>query len=182
MEAKLPYGQNALLNLQLPEEKLLAWYGCNPGEPLDDIGAAMAAEIGTMRVTEQIDALKVMGKNPMHYLVAPKIASVVIMLPLLVSLGNAVGFLGGFIIIISTGKINPYSYINAAQIMLSNYDIICSLIKATCFGLIISCISSYYGLNCKEGATSVGKNTTKAVVTSLLCIFIGNFFLSSLLF
>lgn len=146
------------------------------------IGASITAELGTMSVTEQIDALKVMGKNPISYLVTPKLMGSVISLPVLVGVGNIVGFLGGLIIVLLMNKINPYSYFSAADIMLTNYDIFCGLIKAGFFGFIIAIISCYHGLNCHRGAQSVGINTTKSVVYSLISIFIVNFFLSTLLF
>eukprot|EP01047_Picozoa_sp_COSAG01_P009876 COSAG01_NODE_412_length_17370_cov_26.910196_5_plen_251_part_00 len=146
------------------------------------IGAAIAAELGSMQVSEQIDALKVMGKNPLNFLVSPKFLAVVFILPLLVILGHVVGFIGGFIIVLSSNRVNPYSYFSSAQFMLSNYDIICSLIKGLVFAALIVLISSYFGLNCKQGAASVGKNTTNAVVSSLIAVFISNYFLSSLLF
>ncbi|MEK9656857.1 MAG: ABC transporter permease [bacterium] len=146
------------------------------------IAASIAAELGSMSVTDQMDALKLLGKNPVSFLVPPKLVGVALMLPLLVCLCHFLGFLGGFLIVFSSNRINPFSYFQSAQVMLSFHDIFSSLIKVFCFAIVIVLVSSYFGLACKEGAASVGKNTTRAVVVSLVCVFILNYFLSNLLF
>ncbi|RAP29886.1 ABC transporter permease [Candidatus Marinamargulisbacteria bacterium SCGC AG-343-D04] len=146
------------------------------------IGAAITSEIGSMKVTEQIDALKALSQDPIKYLVVPRVLAVTFMMPLLVALADAVGFLSGYLIAIPIGNINPYAYFKSATIMLSHFDIIGGLIKAIVFGFLIGLISCYKGLNAKSGAKGVGKATTQAVVTNLICIFISNYFLSFILF
>jgi phospholipid/cholesterol/gamma-HCH transport system permease protein len=145
------------------------------------VAAAISAEIGSMKVTEQIDALEVLSQNPIQYLVIPRIVACTLALPVLVGLSDIFGFLSGFIIA-SGSDINPYAYFGSADSMLSVYDILCGLLKALVFGFVISVISCHMGLTASAGAKSVGKGTTKAVVLSLTSIFILNYFLSTLLF
>ena len=146
------------------------------------ISASIAAEIGSMKVSEQIDALKAMGKQPASFLISPKLAALLFMMPLLVMLGHLVGFLGGLIIVMSTPRVNTVSYFTSAQMMLETSDFTVSLIKAAVFAFFIVILSSFCGFSCNQGAQSVGQKTTLAVVLSLLAVFISNFFLSSLLF
>lgn len=146
------------------------------------VGAAISAEIGTMKVTEQIDALETLSQNPIHYLVVPRLLACTIMMPLLVGLADVVGFLSGFVIACGSGQINPYAYLDAAQTMLTVQDITGGLIKAFCFGILIAIISCHIGLQSKAGAKGVGQATTSAVVLSLISIFVLNYFLSVLLF
>ena len=142
------------------------------------VGAAISAEIGTMKVTEQIEALEAMSQDPIDFLVIPRVLACTLMMPLLVGMADIVGFLGGFIVAISSNRVNPYAYFDAAQKMLYPLDIYGGLFKAVLFGLAISLISCYVGLNAKAGAKGVGEVTTKAVVFSLIAIFILNYFLS----
>ncbi|MGE4169679.1 MAG: MlaE family ABC transporter permease [Candidatus Margulisiibacteriota bacterium] len=142
------------------------------------VGAAISAEIGTMKVTEQIEALEAMSQDPVHYLVVPRVVACTYMLPLLVGIADIVGFLGGFVVAIASGRINPYAYFSSAQSMLHTIDIAGGLIKAVFFGFTIALLSSYMGLNAKAGAKGVGEVTTKAVVISLITVFILNYFLS----
>ncbi len=146
------------------------------------IGAAISSELGTMRVTEQIDALKALSQDPIKYLVVPRILSVMFIMPLLVGIADAVGFFSGFLIAVPLGNLNPYAYINSAVLMLSPFDVIGGLIKALCFGFLIGIISCYHGLKTKSGAKGVGESTTLAVVQTLICIFVLNYFLSFVLF
>ena len=146
------------------------------------VGAAISAEIGTMKVTEQVEALESMSQNITKYLVLPRVVACSIVMPLLVGLADIVGFLGGFLVSLSTGKINPYSFFMSAQRMLSIMDIAGGLIKAGLFGIVIALISCHMGLKTKGGAKGVGINTTKAVVTSLITVFVLNYFLSLVIF
>ncbi len=146
------------------------------------VGAAISAELGTMNVTEQVEALEAMSQDPVNYLVAPRVIAVAVMLPLLVGMADVVGFLGGFLVAVSTKQVNPYSYFQSADTMLNAFDIVSGLIKAFFFGLVISLIGCYTGLNAKAGAKGVGLTTTHAVVVSLIVIFILNYFLSVILF
>ncbi len=146
------------------------------------VGAAISAELASMKVTEQIDALESLSQSPIQYLVIPRIIACVLSLPLLVGLADIVGFLSGFVIAVTKGNINPYSYFSSAESMLRISDITGGLYKALVFGLVIAAISCYKGLSAKGGAKGVGLVTTRAVVVSLIAVFILNYFLSELLF
>lgn len=146
------------------------------------VGAAIAAEIGTMKVTQQIDALKTLGSNPIRYLVIPRFIACSVMLPILTVLTDIVGFVGGYFVAVYLVQINAYSYMDTAERLLVTSDIVYGLVKTIFFGMIIAVVASYKGLNAKNGAKGVGEATTSAVVTSLICIFIANYFLSLLFF
>ena len=146
------------------------------------IGAAIASELGSMKVTEQIDALKALSQDPVKYLVVPRILSVMFMMPLLVGVADVVGFLSGFLVGVPLANINPNAYFSYAIIMLGPFDIIGGLIKALIFGFLIGIIGCYQGLQTKAGAKGVGNSTTTAVVKTIIAIFIMNFFLSYILF
>lgn len=146
------------------------------------VGAAISAELGSMKVTEQVEALEAMGQDPLRYLVVPRVIACAYMMPLLVGLADIVGFFGGFAVATWSGRINPYAYFNSAQTMLYPQDIVGGLVKAFIFGVFIAVISCYMGLKATAGAKSVGDMTTRAVVVSLVTIFILNYFLSVVLF
>ena len=146
------------------------------------VGSLIASEISTMKVTEQIDALIVLKKNPIGYLVFPRIIACMIMLPLLVGISDIIGFLSGLLIAVFYAGINPYAYFSSAQTMLTAFDIVGGLIKAFAFGFLISIISCDQGLRSKNGAQGVGKSTMKAVVFSMIVVFVLNYFMSLLLF
>ena len=146
------------------------------------IGAAIASELGTMRVTEQIDALKTLSQDPVKYLVVPRILAVMIMMPLLVGVADGVGFMSGFFVGVPMANINPNAYFSSAINMLEPFDIIGGLIKALVFGFLIGVIGCYQGLNTKAGAKGVGISTTHAVVKTIISIFVVNYFLSYLFF
>jgi phospholipid/cholesterol/gamma-HCH transport system permease protein len=145
------------------------------------VGAAISAELGSMKVTEQIDALETLSQSPIKFLVIPRIIACIIGLPLLVGLSDIVGFLSGFLIA-NSANINPYAYFGSAESMLTIHDIIGGLIKAVVFGLVIAAISCHKGLSATGGAKGVGIVTTRAVVASLIAVFVLNYFLSTLLF
>lgn len=146
------------------------------------VGAAISAELGTMKVTEQVEALESMSQDITEYLVIPRVLACTIMLPLLVGLADILGFLGGFIIAVLQGQINPGGYIESAANMLRTIDIYGGLIKAALFGFSTAIISCYMGLKAKGGAKGVGEMTTLAVVVSLIVIFLLNFLMSSVFF
>jgi phospholipid/cholesterol/gamma-HCH transport system permease protein len=146
------------------------------------VAAAIAAEIGTMNVTDQIDALKALGGSPVRYLVIPRFLATTLMLPLLTVLTVITGFMGGYLVAISIGKINPVQYINTAQNLASVWDLIGGLIKTAVFGMIIAIIACYRGMHTRGGAKGVGEATTSAVVTTLISLFVVNYFLSVLFF
>ena len=146
------------------------------------IGAAMAAEIGTMRVTEQIDALRTLSTNPFKYLVAPRIIAVIIVLPMLVFFGDIIGIFGGYVVGVYKLGFNPANYINATVQNMEALDIISSLVKAAVFGFIITLMGCYNGYKSRGGAQGVGEATTNAVVSASILILIFNYIITELYF
>jgi len=145
-------------------------------------GAAMAAELGTMRVTEQIDALITLATDPVKYLVVPRFLAGFVMLPLLTVVADVTGISGGYLIAVHVLHVNPVVYIRMTGDYLELNDIYGGLIKACVFGIIISTVSCYKGFYTQGGAEGVGKATTGAVVLSMMLILIANYFLAALLF
>ena len=145
-------------------------------------GSAMGAELGTMRVTEQIDALEVLATDPVHYLIVPRVWATTIMLPLLVALGDAIGIVGGYIVAVILLGANPVSYIDNTFRFMSADDITSGLIKAAVFGMLIALIGCQQGLYTKGGAEGVGRATTRAVVLASMAVLISDFFLTKLLY
>lgn len=146
------------------------------------VGSAFAAEIGTMQVTEQIDALQMLKTDPIDYLVIPRVIACCLMLPILTILAFITGMTGGLLIAESLYGISSTVFLNSAQNFLNIWDLISAMIKAFVFGGLIAVIGSSWGLTTTGGAKGVGQSTTTAVVTALLAIFIFNFFLSWLMF
>ncbi len=145
-------------------------------------GAAMAAELGTMRVTEQIDALETLATNPVKYLIVPRFLSGLIMLPALVIVTDIVGIMGGYFVTVTMFGTSSTSYMNATWDILKAQDIYNGLIKAAFFGAAFALISCYRGFYAKGGAEGVGKATIGAVVLSSMTILISDYFLSVWLF
>jgi len=146
------------------------------------VGSAMAAELGTMQVTEQIDALYTLATNPIKYLIVPRFLASLIIMPILTIFADVVGILGGYLIAVNLLGSNPTIYIRRTFDYLDLEDIYIGLLKACVFGMIISVIGCYQGFNTQGGAEGVGKGTTKAVVISSLLILIANYFITALLF
>ena len=146
------------------------------------IGASMAAEIGTMRVTEQIDALSTLATNPFKYLIIPRVLAAFLMLPLLVLLGDIIGICGGFLVGIYKLDFNATSYLNNTWNYLVPMDIISGLVKSAVFGFIIAVLGCYNGFYSKGGAQGVGQATTNAVVSSSILILIFNYILTEVFF
>jgi phospholipid/cholesterol/gamma-HCH transport system permease protein len=146
------------------------------------VGSAMAAELGTMRVTEQIDALTALGTEPVQYLVVPRVASSILMMPLLVILGDAVGMYGGYLVAVQLFGANPITYIDNSFQFLELSDVTSGIIKAAVFGLIFSLLACVRGYYTEGGAEGVGRATTRAVVGGSLSILVADFFLTKLLF
>ncbi len=144
-------------------------------------GASMAAELGTMRVTEQIDALYTLATNPMKYLVVPRFLASTIMMFFLTALGMYIGIAGGYFVGVKVLGTNPVTYINQSINNTEVTDIWYGLIKALVFGAVIGLIGCYKGFNTEGGAEGVGKATTGAVVVSCMLILILDYFLSALL-
>lgn len=146
------------------------------------VGSAFAAEIGTMRVTEQIDALYMLKTDPIDYLVVPRVIACCLMLPILTLLSLITGMLGGLLIAVNLYSLSQTTFIDAARNFLGVWDICSAMIKAGCFGAIVAVIGCSWGLTTSGGAKGVGQSTTASVVTALLLIFVSNFFLSWLMF
>ncbi|MGZ5474609.1 MAG: MlaE family ABC transporter permease [Thermoanaerobaculia bacterium] len=146
------------------------------------VGSSMAAEIGTMRVTEQLDALKALATDPVHYLFVPRVIAGIVMLPFLVILGDALGIYGGYLVSVRLLGANPLIYEQNTFNFLEMNDIWSGLIKSAFFGLILTltgCVRGYYTTG---GAEGVGKSTTNAVVSASLIILLADFFLTKILF
>jgi len=145
-------------------------------------GSAMAAEIGTMRVKEQIDALYAMSVNPVQFLVMPRILAGILMLPILTVVADFIGIVGGYFVGVQLLNINSGIFMARIYEMVSLDDIFNGLIKAACFGLILSVVSCYKGFYTTGGAEGVGRAATQAVVISTVSIFISDFFLTAVMF
>ncbi len=146
------------------------------------VGAAIAAEIGTMRVTEQIDALGTLSVSPYKYLIAPRIIAGTLMLPILVLIGDVIGVFGGYIVAIYNLDFSPYGYLGQTWDILQPIDVISGLVKAGVFGFIVSVFGCYNGFYSQRGAQGVGAATTNAVVSSSIMILIFNYILTQMLF
>lgn len=146
------------------------------------IGASVAAEIGTMRVTEQLDALTTLSVNPYKYLVVPRVIAGTLMLPCLVLIGDIIGVLGGYLVAIYVLGFNPHSYLHQTWDFLQPVDVISGLVKAAAFGFIVTLLGSYHGYNSDRGAQGVGAATTNAVVSASILILICNYFLTQAFF
>ncbi|MFH7027150.1 MAG: MlaE family lipid ABC transporter permease subunit [Heteroscytonema crispum UTEX LB 1556] len=146
------------------------------------VGSAFAAEIGTMRVTEQIDALLMLRTDPIDYLVIPRVLACCLMLPILTLLSLVTGMLGGLVIATNVYNLADTAFLDSARNFLGIWDICSALVKAFCFGVLIAVIGCSWGLTTTGGAKGVGQSTTTAVVTALLIIFVSNFFLSWIMF
>ena len=146
------------------------------------VGSAFAAEIGTMRVTEQIDALQMLKSDPVDYLVIPRVIACATMMPLLSVLAFITGMMGGTVVATNLYGISTNIFLSSARNFLTTWDLASALIKAIVFGILIAVIGSSWGLTTTGGAKGVGQSTTTAVVTSLLAIFVANFFLSWIMF
>ncbi len=145
------------------------------------VGSSIASEIGTMRITEQIDALEIMGVNSASYLILPKIVAAVFFFPFLTILSIAIGITGGWLIAYLTGIMIPNNYIEGLLLDFRPYSITYSLIKTAVFAYIITSISSYYGYYAKGNSLEVGKASTRAVVVGSVVIMIFNLILTQIL-
>jgi phospholipid/cholesterol/gamma-HCH transport system permease protein len=146
------------------------------------VGAAMAAEIGTMRVTEQIDALTTLSTNPFKYLIVPRVLAATLMLPVLVAVGDVIGVFGGYVVGIYKLGFNPAAYIKSTIEYLEFQDVLSGLVKAATFGFLISLMGCYHGFKSRGGAQGVGAATTNAVVSASILILISNYIITELFF
>lgn len=146
------------------------------------VGASIAAEIATMRVTEQIDALRTLNVNPMKYLVVPRVIAGLVMLPVLVFIADIIGVLGGYLVGVHVLEFSSVSYLKQTLDFVQWSDVNSGLIKAAVFGLIVTIMGCYNGYNSGRGAQGVGLATTNAVVSSAILILIFNYILTQALF
>lgn len=146
------------------------------------VSSAIAAEIGTMRVTEQIDALTTLSTDPFKYLVAPRLIAATICMPILAFIADVIGILGGFIVGTQSLDFNAAIYVQRTVNFLEADDIISGLIKAAVFGFIIALLGCYHGYHSRGGAQGVGRATTNAVVTASILILAANYVMTSLFF
>lgn len=145
------------------------------------VGSNIASEVGTMRITEQIDALEIMGVNSANYLIFPKVVAAVLFFPLLTTMSMIIGVFGGYVIVSATDLFPPYEYINGIRYAVDLFYIAYSIIKAAVFGLIITTIAGYYGYYAKGNSLEVGRSSTRAVVISSIVILLFNLILTQLM-
>jgi len=146
------------------------------------IGASMAAEIGTMRVTEQIDALTTLSTNPMKFMVAPRLIAGVTMLPILVLIADVIGVFGGYLVAVYKLGFNPANYLQSTWDFVQPMDVISGLVKASVFGFIITLMGCYHGYSSRGGAQGVGAATTNAVVSASILILCFDYILTEMFF
>ena len=146
------------------------------------VAASIAAEVGTMKVTEQIDALVTLSTNPMKYLTVPRVLAATLALPLLAAVGNVIGILGGYLVGTTRLDFNAAVYLTNTVDFLEAADVVSGLVKAAVFGFIVALMGCYHGMNSGRGAQGVGRATTNAVVSSSILILASNYLLTEVFF
>lgn len=146
------------------------------------VGSAIAAEIGTMNVTEQVDALRALGVSPIRYLVVPRFLAALVMLPVLTTFANIGGVGGGYLVSVMGAGVSPSVYLHSAFDLLQPRDVLLGLVKTFIFGAIVATVGCNQGLRTTGGAAGVGKSTTAAVVTSIVLVYIADYFLAEWMF
>jgi phospholipid/cholesterol/gamma-HCH transport system permease protein len=146
------------------------------------VAAAIAAEIGTMRVTEQIDALTTLSTNPIKYLVVPRLIAAVVCMPVLVGIADSIGVLGGYVVSTQSLHFNGAVYLKNTMDFMTSHDVQSGLVKAAVFGFIIALMGCYNGFHSKGGAQGVGAATTSAVVSASILLLAANYILTNMLF
>jgi phospholipid/cholesterol/gamma-HCH transport system permease protein len=146
------------------------------------VGSAIAAEIGTMQVTEQVDALRSLGVSPVRYLVVPRFLAAVLMLPVLTVFANAAGVGGGFLVSMLGAGVHANVFMSSIRRMMEPSDLLLGLVKTFVFGAIIAIVGCHQGLKTNGGAAGVGRSTTAAVVTSIVLVYVADYFLAEWLF
>jgi phospholipid/cholesterol/gamma-HCH transport system permease protein len=145
------------------------------------IGSHIASQLGTMRISEQIDAIEAMGINSANYLILPKIIACLVFNPVLIMMSVVMALIGGWTIGVSVAGLTTYQYIYGIQFEHSSFDLLCAIIKIIVFSFLIASMSSFYGYNVKGGALEVGRASTKAIVNSSIAIIVFNMILNQLL-
>jgi phospholipid/cholesterol/gamma-HCH transport system permease protein len=146
------------------------------------VGAAMAAEIGTMRVTDQIDALTTLSADPLRYLVVPRLLAGVITVPMLVLVADIIGVFGGYLIGVYKLDFNPQAYLIGTREHLETSDVVHGLVKAAVFGFIVALMGCYHGYHSRGGAEGVGRATTHAVVSASILILVVDYVITAAFF
>jgi phospholipid/cholesterol/gamma-HCH transport system permease protein len=146
------------------------------------VGSAMTAQIGTMRITEQIDALEVMGMDPRSYLITPRIVAGTLGVPMLTVLSNIAGIFGGWFVAVKLFGVNEYLFWEKMKDLTELHDFLGGLYKATFFGFIITAVSCYFGFYTRGGTEGVGRATTNSVVASSMLVLISDYFLTAIIF
>jgi phospholipid/cholesterol/gamma-HCH transport system permease protein len=146
------------------------------------VAASIAAEIGTMKVTEQIDALVTLSTHPMKYLTVPRVVAAVLTLPILVAIGDVIGIMGGFLVGVTRLDFNASAYMTNTIDFLEVSDVVSGLVKAAVFGFIVAVMGCYHGMNSGRGAQGVGRATTNAVVSASILILASNYVLTEVFF
>jgi len=146
------------------------------------VASAIAAEIGTMKVTEQIDALVTLSTHPMKYLTAPRVLAATLTLPLLVAAGDVIGIFGGYLVGITRLGFNAATYLDNTVDFLELWDVLSGLVKGAVFGFIVALMGCYHGMHSGRGARGVGRATTNAVVSASILILVANYLLTELFF
>jgi phospholipid/cholesterol/gamma-HCH transport system permease protein len=142
------------------------------------VGSAMAAELGTMRVTEQVDALSVLGAHPLHYLVLPRLIACALLVPLLTIMADFMGIMGGALICTKVYGIEAHYYWEHSQSFVQGWDVLMGMVKAFFFGIVIALVGCHRGLNSQAGAEGVGRAATEAFVASFVAIIVLDFVLA----
>jgi len=146
------------------------------------VASSIAAELGTMKVTEQIDALVTLSTNPMKYLTLPRVLAATLAVPLLVGVGDAIGIMGGYVVGVTRLDFNPAAYIKNTVDFLQLWDILSGMVKGAVFGFIVAIMGCYFGMNSGRGAQGVGRATKSAVVSASVLILAANYILTELFF
>ena len=146
------------------------------------VASSIAAEMGTMKVTEQIDALVTLSTHPMKYLTVPRLLAATLAVPVLVAVGDSIGIFGGYLVGVNKLGFNPATYLTATRAHLEAFDVISGLIKGAAFGFIIALCGCYYGMNSGRGAQGVGGATKSAVVAASVLILAANYLLTEVFF
>jgi phospholipid/cholesterol/gamma-HCH transport system permease protein len=145
-------------------------------------GSAITAELGTMKVSEEIEALDVMAIDPVRYLVVPRVVAMMIMTPCLTILGNALGIFGGWLIAVYSLHLDPYLYVTRFIDAVTIHDLYTGVFKSFVFGILIATIACYFGVSVENGAEGVGKNTTRSVVTCIVAVIVMDALLTAIFF
>lgn len=146
------------------------------------VASSIAAEIGTMKVTEQIDALTTLSTNPLKYLAVPRVVAATLAVPVLVAVGDAIGIMGGWMVGVNRLGFNSAAYIKNTLDFLESWDVTSGLLKGAAFGFLVALMGCYHGMNSGRGAQGVGRATKSAVVSASVLIFAANYLLTELFF